>query len=165
MASLHIGKQTVYHALQNSAQDAGPDAIAALNEKIRNTQDQLSAIKADEKRVRATLAVLETKPRMSDLERDIQQLEVEHKAIQAQLGNSQDDDEAPISVEERGKLEQEWKQWQRRATFRRRICRDLWSQCTEVLPENTTSLELWVSCHCHEELAEAADGCIGVSGA
>lgn len=109
--------------------------------------------------------MLEAKPRISDLERDIQQLEVERKAIQSQLGNSQSDDETPISAEDRGKLEQEWKQWQRRAASRRRICRDLWSQCTEILPEGTNSLEFWVSCHCHEVLAEAADACAGVSGA
>lgn len=159
MASLHTGKQTVYHALQDLAQDATPEAIAALNKEIEKAQDQLSTIKADEKHIRATLAGLEAKRRISDLERDIQHLEAEREAIQAQLGDSQGSNEIRISVEDRGKLEQEWKQWQRHATVRRGICRDLWRQCTEVLPEDTTSQELWVRYHRYEVRAEAADGC------
>lgn len=144
MTSLRIGKQIVYHALQDSSQGATTEAIAALIQDIEMVQDQLSTVKAEEKRARASLAVLEAKPRLSDLERDIQQLDSEREAIRARLGNFQEGNEVQISVEDRGKLEEEWKQWQRHATVRRRICRDLWSQCTEVLPENTTSQELWV---------------------
>lgn len=154
MVLLHTGKQTVYHALQDSAQDATRETIAALLQEIEKTKDQLSVIKADEKRIRATLAVLEAKPRISDLERDIQRLQTEQEALQTQLGNSQVSKEIPISVEDRSKLEQEWKQWQRHATVRRRICRDLWSQCTEVLPEGTSLQDLWVSCHDDEGRAE-----------
>lgn len=144
---MRTGKQTVYHALQDSAQDATPVAIEATNKEIEKAHNQLSIIKADEKRVRAALAALDAKPRISDLKQDIQKLETEREAIQAQLGDSQGSNDISILVEDRSKLEQEWKQWQRRVTVRRRICRDLWSQCTEVLPEDTTLQDLWVSCY------------------
>lgn len=90
------------------------------------------------------MAILEAKPRISQLRQEIAQLEEERKVIQAQVEELQGDD-VQLSVEERARLEEEWKQWQRHATTRRRICRELWGRCTEVLPDNTTSQELWVS--------------------
>lgn len=128
--------------------------MAALNQDIEKAQSQLSTVTADEKRVRATLTALDAKPRLSDLERDIGQLEAERDAFQTDLESSQ---ELPITVEDRNKLEQKWKQWQRHATARRRICRDLWVRCTEVLPENTSAHELWVSDLRYQERTRAAD--------
>lgn len=128
--------------------------MAALNQDIERAQNQLSTVKADVKRVRGTLTALDAKPRVSDLERDIGRLEAERDAVQTNLEGSQ---EPPITVEDRNKLEQEWKQWQRHAATRRRICRDLWGQCTEGLPENTSAHELWVSDCSYQERARAAD--------
>lgn len=141
------GKQVVYHALQDTSQDMTPEAIATLNQDTEKLQDQLSTIKANEKRARAALAALEAKPRISDLQQQTQRLEEEREGIQAHLGQRHGDDEAQISLDERTQLEQEWKQWQRHAAVRRRICRDLWGRCSEVLPEDMTSQELWVSRH------------------
>lgn len=145
---MHTGKQIVYHALQDPSQDVSPEAIAALHRGIKKAQEQLSSVKADEKRIRAALAALDARPRLSELQRGVQQLEAEKQAIQADLGSHQGGSEVQISAEDRSKLEQEWKQWQRHAAARRRICRDLWGQCTEVLPENTSAQELWVSRRC-----------------
>lgn len=140
-----IGKQVVYHALQDSSQAAIPEAIAALDEKIAKRHDELAAIKATEKEARAALAVFEAKPRLSQLRQEIHQLEEEQAVIQARSQELHGGDDVQIPPEERARLEQEWKQWQRHAATRRRICRELWGRCTEVLPEDMTSRELWVS--------------------
>lgn len=131
--------------------------MAALNQDIEKAQNELSNVKVDEKRVRSILTALSARPRVSDVERDIRQLEAERNAFEDVLRSSQ---EIPIAVEDRNKLEQEWKQWQRHAAVRRRICRDLWGQCTEVLPENTSSHELWVRNPCFQERTRAADNIV-----
>lgn len=142
---LHLGKQIVYHALQGPLQDATPETLAALRHKIEQLQGHLSSTRGDEKKARASLAALEAKPRLSALRRDIQRLEEEKEEIQARLGTLHDSDTVQISLEEWSKLEEERRRWQRHAAIRRRICRDLWGRCTEVLPDNTSSLELWVN--------------------
>jgi 26S proteasome regulatory subunit (ATPase 3-interacting protein) len=82
---------------------------------------------------------------VSDLRQDITRLESEQEAIQARLASRHEDDTVSISPAERAKLETEWKQWQRQVGIRRRICCELWGRCSEVLPENVTAPELWVS--------------------
>lgn len=121
-----------------------PEVIATWNREIEKLQEELTTIKTNEKKARAALSTFEAKPRLSDLRQDIQQLKEERSAIQTRLTSHQGDDEVSLSPEEREELERGWKQWQRHATLRRRICRDLWGKCTEVLPENMTSNELWV---------------------
>jgi 26S proteasome regulatory subunit (ATPase 3-interacting protein) len=101
-------------------------------------------LKANEKRARAALAALHAHPRISELRQDISRLEAEESTIQARLASCHEGDPVHISPEEREKLEEEWKYWQRHANVRRRICRDLWGQCSEVLPEGMTAAELWV---------------------
>jgi len=142
---LYLGKQVVYHAVQGSSDEATPEILAALSQEIEQLQGQLSSAKEDEKKARASLAALEAKPRLSALRQDIQRLEEEKEEIQARLGTLRDSDTVQLSLEERSKLEEEWRQWQRHAAIRRRICLDLWARCTELLPENTSSSELWVS--------------------
>ncbi|KAJ5537946.1 hypothetical protein N7494_007425 [Penicillium frequentans] len=139
------GKQVVYHALQDPSQSVILEVIATRIREIEKLQEELTTIKTNEKKARATLSTFEAKPRLSDLRQDIQQLEIERNAIQARLTSHQGDDEVSLPAEEREKLEREWKKWQRHATLRHRICRELWGKCTEVLPENMTSKELWES--------------------
>ncbi|KGO65438.1 Tat binding protein 1-interacting [Penicillium italicum] len=139
------GKQTVYHALQDPSDITTPEVAAALKLDIERLEGEVSTLKANEKKARAELAALHAKPRISDLRQDIRRLETEESTIQARLASCHEDDPVQISPEERKKLEKEWEYWQRHANVRRRICRDLWGQCSEVLPENTTAAELWVS--------------------
>ncbi|CAI7668082.1 unnamed protein product [Penicillium bialowiezense] len=137
------GKQTVYHALQDPSDSITPSAAAALKLEIDNLESQLPTLKAEEKRARAALASLKATPRISELRHDISRLEEEESAIRTRLARHHGEDPIALSPAEREKLESEWKQWQRHASVRRRICRELWGQCSEVLPEGMTAAELW----------------------
>ncbi|KAJ6178380.1 Chitin synthase activator (Chs3) [Penicillium mononematosum] len=137
------GKQTVYHALQDPSDIISPEATAALKLDIERLEDELATLKANEKKARVALAALHAKPRISDLRQDISRLESEKSTIQARLASRHEGEPVQMSPEEREKLEKEWKYWQRHANVRRRICRDLWGQCSEVLPEDITAAELW----------------------
>lgn len=135
----------MYHALQDPTDIITPEAAATLKLEIDDLEGQLATLKANEKKARAALATLSATPLVSDLHQDISRLESEQSAIQTRLASHHEDDPVPISAIEREKLETEWKQWQRHASVRRRICRELWRQCSEVLPEGVTAAELWVS--------------------
>lgn len=145
---LFLGKQTVYHALQESSDDASPELLAALGQEIATLQDELSTIKAAERKARTTLAVLETRSRLSTLREEIVQLAAERDELRARVElkrSGEVDDQPQISPEARAQLERDWTQWQRHVIVRRRICREMWEYCSEVLPEDTTAAELWVS--------------------
>ncbi|KAJ5469463.1 hypothetical protein N7539_009081 [Penicillium diatomitis] len=144
------GKQIVYHALQKSSDPASPELLTALVQEITTLQEELSIIKANEKKARTALATLQAKPRLSALREEIRQLGMERDAAQARVHENRsdggDDHQPQISPTARAQLERDWTQWQRHARLRRRICRELWESCSEVLPEGVaTAAELWES--------------------
>lgn len=122
-----------------------PEAVAALKLNIESLESQLSTLKANEKKARAALAALHAKPRAYALREDISRLQAEEAKIQARLASHHETGSDQMSAAERVQLEEEWKRWQRHVHVRRRICRELWGQCSEVLPEGVTKSDLWVS--------------------
>ncbi|KAJ5358096.1 Chitin synthase activator (Chs3) [Penicillium brevicompactum] len=155
------GKQTVYHALQDPSDVMTPSAAAALKLEIDQLESQLATLETEEKRARAALASLKTLPRISELRHDISHLESEESAIRTRLARHHEDDPVELSPAARAKLETEWKQWQRHASVRRRICRELWGQCSEVVPEGMTAVELWI----HLYRVDSDDKVSGIAGA
>ncbi|KAL2009245.1 hypothetical protein VTN00DRAFT_7439 [Thermoascus crustaceus] len=142
------GKQIVYHALQDPADDATPEALAAIDDEIRQLQDKLAAYKASEKSMRGELAVLCAKVPISELRHEVSKLEVERAETLhrlAKLRSRDDDSSVLVSAEQRIQVEREWTEWRKHVHVRKKICRDLWERCTEVLPEDTTKEDLWES--------------------
>ncbi|KAJ5219807.1 Chitin synthase activator (Chs3) [Penicillium chermesinum] len=137
------GKQAVYHALQDAARSVTPQVLSTMNQEIEKLRTELADLKTSERKARMALAVFEANPRLSNLQEDIQRLEQERNGIREHLAILHDDNEVHLSPEERERLEREWEYWQSHATSRRRMCRDLWGRCTEVLPEGTSERELW----------------------
>ncbi|XHG09196.1 hypothetical protein AWENTII_012272 [Aspergillus wentii] len=138
------GKQTVYHALQDSFDDSTPEVIAGLDQEIKQLQGNLTALKANEQDTRAELATLCTKPLLSDLRRDIGRLDKEKESTLARLEKLRGSSSVRMPPGERAKIENEWKCWQKCVNIRRQICRDFWTRCSEVVPEDMTRDELWV---------------------
>lgn len=93
--------------------------------------------------MRAELATLRSKPLLSELRQDIGRLEKEKESMLARLDKLHRQDTS-VSLEERAEIEREWKCCQRQVNVRRRICRDMWMKCSEVVPEGMTREELWV---------------------
>ncbi|KAL2219051.1 Tat binding protein 1-interacting protein-domain-containing protein [Thermoascus aurantiacus ATCC 26904] len=140
------GKQIVYHALQDPADDATPEALAAIEDGIKQLQDELAAHKASEKSLRGELAMLCSKVPISELRQEVSRLEAERAETLGRLAKLRnDDDGALVSAEQRAQVEREWKEWRKHVHVRKKICRDLWERCTEVLPEDTTKEDLWES--------------------
>lgn len=138
------GKQTVYHALQDSSNDATSETIANLDEEIKQLQEQLTTLKVDERKVRTDLAALCSKPLSSELRQEIDRLENEKESTLVHLAKCHGQNSEQVLPAERAEIEQEWRRWQRHVNIRSRICRDLWRRCSEVVPNGITREELWV---------------------
>lgn len=107
-------------------------------------QEQLTTWKANEKKARADLATLCSKPLLSELRQDIDRLGKEKESILGRLATLHGNDSLQMSPAERAEIELEWKLWQKHVNTRSRICRDMWKRCSEVVPEGMTREELWV---------------------
>ncbi|PWY65962.1 hypothetical protein BO94DRAFT_614135 [Aspergillus sclerotioniger CBS 115572] len=139
------GKQVVYHAIQETCNEATPEIIATMDWKTERLQEQVTSLQAIENKTRAELAAICGRPLVSELRRDIGQIEQAQEVIRARLDRVRgiDSDSVPIQLEV--DAEKDWKHWQNQANIRGRICRDLWRKCSEVVPENMTREELWES--------------------
>ncbi|KAL4973239.1 Tat binding protein 1-interacting protein-domain-containing protein [Aspergillus desertorum] len=139
------GKQTVYHALQEEMDEAGPDAVAAMDEEIESLQEQLSGLKENEKKIQGELNSLNAIPLLSELRTEIKKLQEEKELLTARLAMVNGDGSAEVSPQEKENVRREWKKWQNQDRVRARIYRDLWRKCSETLPEGVTREELWES--------------------
>lgn len=156
---IKTGKQAVYHALQDAAQNVTPEIIAAINQDIGKLQAELSDLKTNDKKARMVLAAFEASPCLSALEADVLCLEGQRQDLQARLATLHGPDSLQLSQVERERLEREWHYWQSHAITRRRIGRDLWGKWAETLPPEISEQELWVRTISHSwKLPRAEDG-------
>ena len=109
---------------------------------------EIISAKAKEKEVKVELAALSARVPTAELHEQVRGLEARKQQLIGKLevlrnGTTK---RRMVSVEEQESVEKGWRKWQRTAGARKRICRDLWDKCTEVLPEDAGSKEdLWES--------------------
>lgn len=137
----------MYHALQ-SAPNSTPEIIAAEESTATQLQEQIDKLKVSERKTRAELTVCYAKPLLSELRDDIEKLREEVASITAQLARVRESNplnDGSCDGESSVGLDLEWKRWRNCVAVRRRICKALWDSCTEVLPDDMSRGELWVS--------------------
>lgn len=97
------------------------------------------------------LIQLAAQPVLSEVRQGVGRLEDERALLLKRLAQLHGRAYADVSVEEKARVAADWKQWQRHVNVRKRICRELWSRCLEVVPEDMTTQELWVRVDWSEE--------------
>jgi predicted nucleic acid-binding Zn-ribbon protein len=102
------------------------ETMATMDEKIKQLEEQLTTLKTNEKKARADLATLSTKPLLSELRHDVGRLEQETRAVSSRLKKIQKRDSIQVSPEERAKVGREWRRWNK-------------------VTDNVSREELWVS--------------------
>ncbi|KKK22773.1 hypothetical protein AOCH_005622 [Aspergillus ochraceoroseus] len=137
------GKQTVYHALQEAPDETTASTAAAMDKEIQRLQEELRSLKEREKKAQAELALLCATPLLSELRSEVLSLEEETGTLSASVAQAQGEDSVQVSAQEKAEVIRDWKFWQRQASVRGEICRDLWRKCSETLPEDMTREELW----------------------
>ncbi|PYH95217.1 hypothetical protein BO71DRAFT_323689 [Aspergillus ellipticus CBS 707.79] len=138
------GKQVVYHALQEASSETMPVVLVALDAKIEQLQGQVISFQSTVKKSRAELTILCAKPLLSELRCDISQIEQQHETTRARLERAHERDSKPVPAEIKTNGNEDWKLWRTHAVMRSRICHDLWRECSEVVPNDMSRVELWV---------------------
>lgn len=138
----------MYHAIQDPADEATPEELTAINKEIEDIRLQVTAAKSQEKLLRVELATLNSRVSTAELRGQVAALEKEQQDLCARLAMSKASATQTriVSAEEKARVEREWKTWQRHVVVRRKIVREMWMRCTEMLPEGVEGKEeLWES--------------------
>ena len=160
--ALYIGKQTVYHVLQNLDDAAGPEEIVAMDHEIDDLREQITSTKASDKTLRSNLASVNATVSTQHLRDSAKAFEREKHHLLGRLGPLRSGSVKPISVAEKAAVDKAWKKWSENARARKKICLEVWAYVTEMLPDGKTEAELWVSPFNVDELFwDPADGTVG----
>ncbi|KOC17380.1 TBP interacting domain protein [Aspergillus flavus AF70] len=137
------GRQAVYHALQKGADESTLERMVVLDDHILQLQEQLTDLKGYVKRARAELATLRATPLAFDLQKSINQLQVKKETTFAILTQARGTSAREVDEEGRTITKRVWERWQKRVNLRRKVCRDLWRRCLEMVDKDVTREELW----------------------
>ena len=153
-----IGKQIVYHAVQDPADAMSLEELAAMDKEITALRESVATAKANEKLLRANLISVNATLSTEELRSSVSVLEHERREISGRLEMLRSGNVKPVLPEEKEAVDCEWSQWSRKAASRKKICMELWECCTEEVPEGKTKAELWVRVSGFHDKHEIADG-------
>ena len=120
-----------------------------MEKEITSLRQEIADTKSQEKILRAELISINATVSTHDLQASITSLELEQKETLVRLGPLREGNVKPVSLEEKEKVDKEYKKWSKSASARKKICMELWEICTEVLEEGKTKEDLWVwRCRC-----------------
>ncbi|RAQ64606.1 spindle poison sensitivity protein Scp3 [Aspergillus flavus] len=119
-ASPWEGRQAVYHALQKGADESTLERMVVLDDHILQLQEQLTDLKGYVKRARAELATLRATPLAFDLQKSINQLQVEKETTFAILTQARGTSAREVDEEGRTITKRVWERWQKRVNLRRK---------------------------------------------
>lgn len=128
-------------------EDLSPEYITKLNEDIETLRSDLSSVKERERSLRNEIAALNAHISTTDLQESVAKLETERQEILARLAPMRQSsaNARMVSEQETARIEQKWLLWKKRVTQRKKICRELWERCTEVVDSAETREEVWES--------------------
>ena len=141
---LALGKQTVYHALQDPKDATNLDEVAAMDKDIHELRETITIARAQEKILRANLIAVNATVTVDDLRAHVITLESEKQGALDRLSLLKAGTFTPISAQEQDEVEKARKEWARKANSRKKICMELWGFCTEELEEGQAKQDLWV---------------------
>jgi 26S proteasome regulatory subunit (ATPase 3-interacting protein) len=141
---LTAGKASVYHALQQSADAATPEQLAAMDAETEVLRVELNDLKTEEKSLKANVGSLTSGMTISELEKEAAELERRKAELVARLEPLRAGTVKPVSADERDKAEREFKMWRTRAATRKKIAMELWEMLTEELPDGMSKEDMWV---------------------
>lgn len=118
--------------------------LAAMDKEITTLRDSIATAKANEKLLRANLISVNATLSTEELRNSVLLLEQEKIEMAIRLHALRSGNVKPVLPEEKEAVDREWVQWSKKAGVRRKICLELWSFCTEEVPEGKTKEELWV---------------------
>ena len=140
----NVGKQWVYHAVQDPADVMSLEDLAAMDKEIADLRETIATARANEKLLRANLISVNATLSTEELRGRVSLLELEKKETTARLDALKSGNVKPVLPEEKEAVDKAWREWSRKARLRQKICLELWAFSTEEMEPGKTKAELWV---------------------
>lgn len=140
----NVGKQWVYHAVQDPDDVMSLEDLAAMDKEIADLRETIATARADEKLLRANLISVNATLSTEELRGRVSLLELEKKETTARLDALKSGNVKPVLPEEKEAVDKAWREWSRNARLRQKICLELWAFSTEEMEPGKTKAELWV---------------------
>ncbi|OBT90858.1 hypothetical protein VE02_00423 [Pseudogymnoascus sp. 03VT05] len=105
------GKQWVFWGVQDPNATSTPDELAAADSQIAALRDNMPTLKSELKSLSSTLTTLRSAPITSALRESVQALETDKQDKEERLRVLRAGSIKPVNVEEREKVEAEWRRW------------------------------------------------------
>ncbi|KAJ5033627.1 uncharacterized protein L3040_008739 [Drepanopeziza brunnea f. sp. 'multigermtubi'] len=133
------GGQWVFWPIQDPADSASPEELAAMDTAIEALRERMPAIKASLKSLRAKLDALRTAPTTVDLAAAIERMQEENVAKKERLLAFQQGTVKTVTTEEVENVEKDLKYWGGKRTARKRAFEAVEGQ----LREGMTKEDIW----------------------
>nr|POF15265.1 homologous-pairing protein 2 [Quercus suber] len=127
------GKQIVYHAIQDEADEVGAESLQVMDAEIARLKDCVVALRTEEKELRLSLRDGTAQVPLPQLKMAVSALEAEEAAMRSRLADLKSGSLVPVSAEEMNQVLVEWKKWSKIAVERRKIRTMLWETIAENL--------------------------------
>ncbi|KFY63741.1 hypothetical protein V496_03696 [Pseudogymnoascus sp. VKM F-4515 (FW-2607)] len=119
------GKQWVFWGLQDPNATSTPEELAQADALIASLRDAIPTLKADLKSASSALSTLRSAPTTDALREAVQALESEKQDKEERLRVLREGGSKPIDVDERERVEGEWRRWKRARDARKRAYGEL----------------------------------------
>src|SRR5271170_2064572 len=107
-------------------------------------REELVTAKATEKVLKSEFSTLSSVASAEYLRSTVEALQSQKEGLLAQLQDLKNVEVKPVTEEERMAAEEAHKMWKRHASARKRIVKELWFRCLDLLPDRMTKEDLWV---------------------
>ena len=138
-----LGKQLIYHALQDPKDSVGAEELSAMDQEVIRLREEVNAAKIEEKALRTKLTAVNASMTIDDYRSATDVLEHDKKALTSRLEPLRAGTTKPVEPKEKEEVEREWKLWTQRANGRKKIAMELWDVITEPLSPDAR-YQIWV---------------------
>ncbi|EMC99983.1 hypothetical protein BAUCODRAFT_358224 [Baudoinia panamericana UAMH 10762] len=120
------GKQVVYHAIQDEADEAGLGQLQQMDAEAARLRDATTTLKAEEKELRGTLRGGAAQVPLPELRTAVATLEQTKAEMAGRLEKLTSGNVKPVSLKESEEINLEHRKWQKIAGARSTIRAELW---------------------------------------
>ena len=139
-----LGKQIVYHAIQDPTNCTSMQELAAMDSDIADLRERIALTKANERSLKARFVALNATLSTDEVRSSVMALEREKEELAGRLEELRSGNMKPVLPDEKEAVEKGWAEWAKKASSRKRICLDMWAIAIDGLPEGQTKEEFWV---------------------
>lgn len=121
------GKQIVYHAIQEEADEAGLEELREMEAETTRLREATNTMKAEEKELRQAVREGASQVSLPELRCCVANLEQEKAEMTSRLVKLKSGNVQPVQMEERDKVNADHRKWERTAHARKKIRNELWA--------------------------------------